>query len=56
VYFNAIFRIDEEIFEILTDEEGDPVLDEEFTETLRDFSSWALGQEATLQRLFLKET
>jgi type I restriction enzyme M protein len=37
------------------DAEGRPVLDEEFTETLFQFQKWALGQEETLQRLFLKE-
>jgi type I restriction enzyme M protein len=55
VYFKQSFCIDESSFEIFTDEEGNPVVDEEFTETVQDFRSWMLGQEATLQRLFLKE-
>ena len=55
VFFNPVYQIDETSFEILVDAEGRPVLDEEFTETLSQFHKWALGQEETLQRLFLKE-
>lgn len=55
VFFNPMYRIDERTFEILTDEEGHPVLDEEFTATRTEFREWALGQEETLQKLFLRE-
>ena len=56
VYFNPIYKLDEITFDIKTDKEGNPILDEEFTETLSDFRKWAVGQEATLQKLFLQET
>jgi len=55
VFFNPVYRMDETTFEIMTDREGHPILDEDFTQTVTDFRQWALGQEATLQRLFCKE-
>ncbi len=56
VFFNPIYKIDETTFEVQTDEEGNPVLDEEFSTTLQEFRNWVLGQEETLQKLFLKES
>ena len=56
VFFNPIYKVDERTFEVLTDTEGRPILDEEFTETISEFRDWALGQEETLQRLFLRES
>jgi type I restriction enzyme M protein len=55
VYFNPAFEIDQTTFEIKVDAAGHPVVDEEFTETLAAFRHWALSQEETLQRLFLRE-
>lgn len=55
VFFNKVYRIDEKTFDIMTDAEGNPILDEDFTLTLQDFREWALGQEETLQNLFLRE-
>jgi type I restriction enzyme M protein len=55
VFFNPVYRMDENTFEVMTDVEGHPILDEDFTQTTADFSQWALGQEETLQRLFCKE-
>ncbi len=54
-YFESIYKIDEETFEVVQDEEGRPVLDEEFTQTIKEFREWALTQEETLKDLFLKE-
>jgi type I restriction enzyme M protein len=55
VFFNPIFKINEQTFEIDVDANGTPILDEEFTETIVEFRAWALGQEEVLQKLFLKE-
>jgi len=55
VFFNPLFKIDEHTFEIAVDDAGNPLLDEEFTETLADFRRWALGQEEALQKQFLRE-
>ncbi len=54
-YFEPIYKIDEETFEVVQDKEGRPVLDEEFTQTIKEFRKWALTQEETLKNLFLKE-
>ncbi|MFH1527478.1 MAG: N-6 DNA methylase [Bacteroidota bacterium] len=54
-YFNPIYKINEKTFEIEQDEEGNPLLDEEFTENITEFRKWCLGQEKTLQDLFIKE-
>ncbi|MBI4916072.1 MAG: N-6 DNA methylase [Acidobacteria bacterium] len=55
VFFNQVFRFDEQTFEIQTDAAGTPIVDEEFTETIAEFREWALGQEEVLQVKFLKE-
>lgn len=52
-FFNQIYRINEETFEVEQDSEGNPLLDEEFTSTISDFRQWCLGQEKTLQDLFI---
>lgn len=56
VFFNPVYQIDETTFEIRVNEHGEPVLNEEFTDTLAEFRQWSLGQEKTLQDLFLKES
>ena len=53
-YFNPIYKINETTFEIEQDEEGNSLIDEEFTETITDFKRWCIGQEKTLQDLFIK--
>ncbi len=55
VFFNKIFLINETTFEIDLNSEGNPIRDEEFSTTVSEFRSWVLGQEETLQRLFLRE-
>ncbi len=55
VFFNPVYRMDETTFEVMTNADGHPILDEDFTQTIADFRQWAIGQEETLQRLFLKE-
>ena len=55
VFFNSIYRMDETTFKVMTDAEGHPILDEDFTQTIADFRQWALGQEEKLQQLFCRE-
>lgn len=52
-YFNPVYRIDSNTFDIMVDEEGNPQLDEDFTETIKEFKKWCLGQEDELKKLFL---
>ncbi len=56
VFFKFVYRVDDRTFETMTDDEGNPVLDEQFTQTLEEFRQWGLGQEEALQELFLKES
>jgi len=43
-----------ETFDIEIDEDGRPIIDEEFTGTVKDFHEWCKSQEKTLQDLFTK--
>ncbi|RLI99180.1 MAG: SAM-dependent methyltransferase, partial [Candidatus Aenigmatarchaeota archaeon] len=53
-YFNPIYKINEKTFEIEQDENGSPLLDEDFTSTIKEFREWCLSQEKSLQDLFLR--
>lgn len=53
-YFSPVYKIDYNTFETVIDTEGLVVLDEEFTDTIRDFRHWCSGQEKVLQDLFVK--
>jgi type I restriction enzyme M protein len=53
VVFSPLYRLDPTTFEIATDSDGNPVLDEDFTATIHDFRAWAAGQEKRLKDLFL---
>jgi type I restriction enzyme M protein len=53
-FFNPIYKINEETFQIMTNEQSEPLLDEEFTETITQFREWAISQEETLKKLFVK--
>lgn len=54
-FFSPMYKINETTFEVEQDAEGNPLLDEEFTQTIKDFKEWCLGQEKTLQDLFIRE-
>ena len=52
--FEPIYKRNLETFDIEIDKEGNPVLLEDFTETISNFRQWCLGQEETLKDLFVK--
>lgn len=54
-FFNPIYKTNEQTFEIEQDREGNPVIDEEFTSNIIEFKNWCLGQEESLQNLFIKD-
>ncbi|CAG8774965.1 34892_t:CDS:2, partial [Gigaspora margarita] len=39
-FFNPLYKINEQTFEIEQDEKGEPLLDEEFTNTIKEFKKW----------------
>lgn len=47
-----VYRVNDK-FEVEIDEEGNPLLDEDFTQTIKDFKEWANNQEKQLKDLFL---
>jgi type I restriction enzyme M protein len=52
--FENQYKINYETFDIEIDDEGRPILDEEFSGTVADFREWCKLQEKTLQDLFIK--
>ena len=52
-YFNPVYLIDEDTFEPVINEDGETVLDEQFTDVVQKFRKWCLSQEETLKTLFL---
>lgn len=54
-FFNPIYKINKKTFEVEQNQEGQPLLDEEFTQTIEDFQEWCLTQENNLQDLFIKK-
>lgn len=53
VVFVPIYRIDPSTYEVVIDENGAPMLEEEFTQVNAEFRDWARRQEEALQRLFV---
>lgn len=51
-YFDKKYELDND-FSIKVDKEGNPIIDEEFTDTLKEFKDWCLTQEKELQDIFL---
>ncbi len=52
-YFNPIYKINNKNFEIEVNHEGKPLLEEDFSKTIKDFKNWCLGQEKELKDMFL---
>lgn len=52
-FFNPIYEIDYDTFQVKINSDGSPKLDEEFTDTIADFRKWCLSQEKVLQDKFL---
>ena len=54
-FFSPIYKINHDTFDVEIDKEGNPIRDEDFTQTITDFRKWCLSQEKTLLDLFIKE-
>ncbi|OOF70908.1 restriction endonuclease subunit M, partial [Rodentibacter caecimuris] len=53
--FVPTYKIDYKTFEVQIDNGGNPMLDEDFTQTITDFKQWCVSQEQVLQDMFIKE-
>ena len=51
--FETQYKLDPVTFEKMVNEDGTPMLDEEFSETIVSFKQWCNQQEETLKKLFL---
>ena len=51
-FFEKEYKLNDD-FSIIVDKEGNPVIDEEFSDTVLDFKNWCLSQEKELQDIFL---
>lgn len=54
-FFKPVYRIDGATFDPVIDENGETMLDEEFTETITEFRKWCLSQEETLRSVFVRD-
>lgn len=53
--FEPIYKINYTNFEVEIDNDGEPLLDEDFSSTIEEFRNWCYGQEYELIDLFVKE-
>ena len=64
--FNRFYNVDlgdhelvmgapEETFEVVTDENGEAIIDDDFSIIVKEFKEWAITQEETLKQKFLGE-
>ena len=51
--FKKKYKIDEETFDVVTDENGDAILAEDFSSIITEFKEWVNTQEETLKHKFL---
>jgi type I restriction enzyme M protein len=54
VIFEPKYRLDQKTYEVMIDANGAEILDEEFSQIVKEFKEWAISQEEALQKLFLK--
>jgi len=52
-YFKPVYKIDPETFQIEINEQGESLLDEDFTPTIKEFREWCVSQEEYLKQIFL---
>ncbi len=51
--FKNKYKIDEETFDVVTDENGEAILAEDFSSIVKEFKEWAITQEETLKQKFI---
>lgn len=52
VNFIPQFKINEETFDVEKDNNGNPIINEDMTETIKDFNDWLVSQEKELKEVF----
>lgn len=54
-FFSPIYKVNYEDFSIMIDENGAPIILEDFSQTIKEFKEWCASQEHELQHLFIEE-
>ena len=54
VKFDNDYALDPDTFETITNAEGESVLNEDFTQIVKEFKEWCVNQELELKKLFLE--
>lgn len=54
VKFDNDYALDLDTFETITNAEGESVLNEDFTQIVKEFKEWCVNQELELKKLFLE--
>ena len=54
VKFDNDYALDPDTFETLTNEEGESILNEDFSAIVKEFKEWCINQELDLKKLFLE--
>ena len=47
------YEIDDNTFEVVTDENGEPITADDFRAIIKEFKEWAITQEETLKEKFI---
>lgn len=54
-YFAPLYKVNYDDFSIMIDDNGAPMILEDFTDTIKEFKEWCTSQEEELQYLFIQE-
>lgn len=54
VKFDNDYALDPDTFETITNTEGESVLNEDFTQVIKEFKEWCVNQELELKKMFLE--
>lgn len=54
VKFDNDYALDPETFETLTNEQGESILNEDFSKIIKEFKEWCVNQEIELKKIFLE--
>ncbi len=53
--FSPVFKIDQDTFKTKINEDGEAILDEDFSSTIKEFRDWCEDQEEELKQAFLND-
>ena len=54
VFFETLYKLDEDTFETVINEHGESISNEDFKQVIEEFKEWCLFQESKLKELFLQ--